>query len=71
MPRVVKLYNKSKGSLSHNQGPNAPVRLAMGPRPPKPPRASQIDCSKLEIGSEAWESCMRRKRARLVADIKD
>jgi len=74
MPRVVKLYNKSKGSLAHNQGPSAPVRLAMGPRPPKPPkqpRASQIDCSKFEMGSEAWENCMRRKRARLAADIKD
>ena len=24
MPRVTKLYEKSKGSLKHNQGPDAP-----------------------------------------------
>jgi hypothetical protein len=25
MPKVIKLYNKSKGSLKHNQGPINPI----------------------------------------------
>ena len=32
MPKVVKLYNKSKGSLKHNQGPVGP-KLPSIPRP--------------------------------------
>lgn len=68
MPRVVRMFGKSKGALKHNMGPRPPK---VKESKPKKPRASQIDCSKLEIGSEAWENCMRRKRQRLAEDIKD
>jgi len=66
MPRVVKMYEKSKGSLAHNQGPVGPTRVAMGPRPPKPRPAGgcRARCNaKYEIGSAEWEACMKRCQA--------
>jgi len=65
MPKVTKLYEKSRKGLEHNMGG------FFGK--PKKPRASQImtECKQYPLDSQEHADCLKRARARLAEDIAD